>query len=152
MHKISFTPDGLTKLQKEYDELLAKRPSYVTELSRARDMGDRSENAAYKSARIHLSTLDRRIKHLKKILDSAHVVQPTHTNHVDIGHKVVVECEGQTIQYTIVGGYESDITAGKISCHSPIGRAFLRKHKGDIIQVAVPAGVKTFTILDISLN
>lgn len=152
MHKISFTPDGLEKIKKEYQDLLAKRPAFVAELSRARDMGDRSENAAYKSARFHLSTLDRRIKHMKKIIDNAYTVEPKNTDHVDIGHAVQVECDGSTVTYTIVGGYESDIISGKISCHSPIGKAFLRKRKGDVVEVMVPAGIKKYTILDISMG
>ena len=148
-HTISFTKDGLEKFTKEYHELEAKRPAVVAELSRARDMGDRSENAAYKSARHHLSTLVRRLRHLKKILDNAVVKEITQSEYVDIGHTVKLKIDDNEIEYTIVGGYESDIVQGKISCHSPIGKSLLRKRKGDTFLVHVPAGKKIFEVLDI---
>lgn len=150
MHKISFTQDGLDKIKKEYSDLNAKRPAMVAELSRARDMGDRSENAAYKSARIHLSNLDRRLRHLKKIIDNAHIVTVSHTDYVDLGHTVKLKIDEMIVDYTIVGGYESDVVNGKISVHSPIAKALLRKRKGDTILIEVPAGKKVYTILDIT--
>lgn len=149
MRKISFTKQGLDKIIQEHDGLVAQRPAMVTELSRARDMGDRSENAAYKSARFHLSNLDRRIRHLKKIIDSAHVVTVDHTDYVDLGHTVKVKIDDTITDYTIVGGYESDIINGKISVYSPIGKALLRKKKGDTVLIEVPAGKKIYTVLDI---
>lgn len=148
-HKISFTKAGLEKFTKEYEELTAKRPAVVAELSRARDMGDRSENAAYKSARHHLSTLDRRIGHLKKIIDNAQVTTVTQSDYVDIGHTVKLQIDDTFVEYTVVGGYESDIALGMISCHSPIGKSLLGKKKGDTFLVHVPAGKKVFTVLDI---
>lgn len=147
--KISFTKDGLDKFTKEYNDLQAKRPAQVAELSRARDMGDRSENAAYKSARHALSTLDRRLRHLKKIIDNAYVKEITQSEYIDIGHTVKLQIDDTTIEYTVVGGYESDIVEGKISCHSPIGKSLLHKKKGDTFLVHVPAGKKIFTVLDI---
>lgn len=148
-HKITFTESGLEKFKKEYKELEAKRPAVVTELSRARDMGDRSENAAYKSARHQLSTLDRRLRHLKKIIDNAQVKTITHTDYVEIGHTVKLQIDDNAIEYTVVGGYESDIPSGRISCHSPIGKSLLHKKVGDTFLVHVPAGKKVFTVLDI---
>ena len=53
---VLFTEVGFTKIKKEFDDLSAKRHTFVEELSRARDMGDRSENAAYKAARRRLSS------------------------------------------------------------------------------------------------
>ena len=149
MRKISFTKQGLDKIIQEYDDLNAKRPAFVTELSRARDMGDRSENAAYKSARFQLSNLDRRIRRLKKIIDSANIITVNHTDYIDIGHTVKVKIDDAETEYTIVGGYESDVINGKISIHSPIGKALLRKKKGDTVLIEVPAGKKIYTILDI---
>ena len=150
MHrKITFTQDGLDTFTKEYDELIAKRPQTVAELSRARDMGDRSENAAYKSARHALSTIDRRIRHLKKILDNAVVTAISQYEFVDIGHTVIVKINDIPIEYTIVGGYESDIVNGKLSFHSPVGKSLLGKKIGDSFSVHTPSGIKTYTILDI---
>ena len=149
-HKITFTKSGLEKFIKEYEELNAKRPALVAELSRARDMGDRSENAAYKSARHHLSTLDRRLRHLKKVIDQAEVTTLSHNDFVEIGHTVKLKIDDVVVDYTVVGGYESDLTEGKISCHSPIGKSLLHKRKGDTFLVHVPAGKKVFTVLDIT--
>ena len=51
--------------------------------------------------------------------------------------------------YVIVGSAESDPMNFKISNESPVGRAFVGKKVGDVIEVAVPGGVSKFEILDI---
>lgn len=45
---IFFTPEGFEKVKEEKNVLLSKRPEAVQNLRTAREMGDLSENAAYK--------------------------------------------------------------------------------------------------------
>ncbi|HLD30686.1 MAG TPA: GreA/GreB family elongation factor, partial [Patescibacteria group bacterium] len=44
---------------------------------------------------------------------------------------------------------EADPVNGKISNESPLGKAFLGKRIGDKIDVTVPKGILTYTILEI---
>ena len=59
------------------------------------------------------------------------------------------EDASQEVTYQIVGDFEADITQGKISISSPIARALIGKELGDIVEVQVPGGVRSYEILDI---
>lgn len=143
------TPQGLDKLETELSRLEKKRPAVLSELSIARDMGDRSENAAYKTARQKLSALDRRILHLKVIIRQASVSEKPKDGSVGLGSTVVLDTQGKTITYTIVGTYESDISSGLLSHLSPLGKNLLRKKKGERVSVVTPKGVCVYEITDV---
>ena len=50
----------------------------------------------------------------------------------------------------IMGSIESDPTIGQISNESPTGKALIGKSKGDVVDVATPAGVLKYKVLSIS--
>lgn len=86
-----FTKEGFEKLKSDLKTAEEKRPEAVIALSRAREMGDLSENGAYKGARFELSDLDRRIRHLKHLIESARVIKKSKSNDVvQFGHTVIV--------------------------------------------------------------
>lgn len=149
MHKIPipFTETGFEKIKKEYEEILKNRKKAVSELSTARDMGDRSENAAYKSARFKLSGIDRRIRFLKKLIDQGVVVSPKTVDTVEIGSSVTVETNGKQIVFDLVGEYEADPMARKLSHKSPVGGLLVGKKVGDTVFVTTPGGVVKYKIL-----
>ena len=147
--QIPFTKEGYEKIQKEYDELHVTRKDAVIELARARDMGDRSENAAYKVARQRLSSIDSRIRHLGRLLRFGKIVEPPKTEEVGIGSTVVIDDGMSHKTYTIVGSYESDIPNGKLSCYSPIGKALMGKKLHEEIRVLAPAGQLRYRIISI---
>ena len=144
-----FTHEGLEDMKKELADLLEKRKPAVEELSRARDMGDRSENAAYKSARQILTGLDRRIQRLEHVIKHAQVVQPKFKDVVDIGSRVILENNNGTVEYLIVGGLESDLSKGRLSCFSPVGKAIINKKVGERVSLHVPAGRIEYLIKEI---
>ncbi len=148
--KIEFTAEGLENIQKEYADLKKQRVSAVEELTVARDMGDRSENAAYKSARWKLSSIDRRTRALERTLKNAIVVNRPFTGMVDIGCQVTIVNQNTQFVYTIVGSYESNIGEGKLSIRSPIGSALLGKKVGERVSVFTPKGIVGYLILNIS--
>jgi len=136
-----FTRQGYQKIQDEYDQLTKDRVQAVEALRTAREMGDLSENAAYKVARHRLSQTDSRLQYLKKLLVEGKIARTTFTGAVAFGTSVTVEKEnGKVVTYSIVEGFESDPSTGKLSTSSPIGRALLGKKVGDSINVSVPAG------------
>jgi transcription elongation GreA/GreB family factor len=148
--RIPFTEEGYQKVTKEHEELSEKRKGAVQELTTARDMGDRSENAAYKSARFKLSGIDRRLRHLKHLLQYGIIVQAPSTGTIGIGSVVTVEQEGIKQEFTIVGGFESDVSSGRLSNLSPVGKALTGKSVGDLVTIHTPAGPASYTILSIS--
>lgn len=148
--KIFFTQQGLEDMQKQYDDLQEKRKVAVDDLSRARDMGDRSENAFYKSSRIKLSGIDRELRRLANIIKNAQIITPNANGVIDIGSQVTLENENGTVTYTIVGGFESDLSKGRISLHSPLGKALMGKKKGEKATIHVPAGIIYYIIKEVS--
>lgn len=149
MKKIQFTKEGYENVKKEREKLEEERKDAVKNLSEARDMGDRSENAAYKSARFKLSSIDRRLRHLNNLLKYGEVIEKEFKNIVDIGTKVTLHDGRDTFEYVVVGGFESNIMKGRLSLNSPIGRALLGKKTGQTIIVNIPAGTASYKIIDI---
>ena len=143
------TPSGLAGFQSEKIRLLEKRKEAVINLRTAREMGDLSENAAYHVARRELSSIDSRLRYLEKIIRTAKVVVHTNTDTAGIGNKVRLQSENGTVEYLLVGGFESDPAKGRISHISPIGKALIGKKAGDEIRVATPKGVATYKIIAI---
>ena len=148
---VLFTEVGFTKIKKEFDDLSAKRHTFVEELSRARDMGDRSENAAYKAARRRLSSTDNRLRFLKRLVENEQVVKPTQSLYIEIGSVVKVNNGSEDIVFYIVGEYEADPMTKKLSYKSPVGRALLRKKVGDSVQILIPTGIIEYKILEINV-
>ena len=65
---------------------------------------------------------------------------PKRSSKVNIGSTVTVEMGGRERVFTIVGGAESDVAAGKISNESPVGAALLGHKKGDAVEATGPTG------------
>lgn len=148
---IFFTPSGIQELQKEYVDRQSQRPDLVFELTRARDLGDRSENGAYKEARRKLSWHDSRMRFLKKTLDHAQAVHPTQSEYIEIGSIVDVTAGEKTVTFHIVGIHEADPMKGKLSYRSPVGTALMGKRVGDVVEVSVPSGVMKYEVIRIQL-
>jgi transcription elongation factor GreA len=53
------------------------------------------------------------------------------------------------VTYQIVCDDEADIKKGKISISSPIARALIGKHPGDVAEVKAPGGVREYEIRDV---
>lgn len=150
MKRIPFTKAGYQKLLDEKKQLTDSRPAAVEELKRAREMGDLSENGAYKGARFKLSDIDRRMRHLDHLLKHANVVELSQIDTVDIGCTVLVQSEGREQSFSIVGSFESNPSEGTISHKSPIGSALLGKRAGETVTVVVPNGTRVYTVLRIT--
>lgn len=146
MKSVYFTLSGLNTLKAEQESLRKKRIEAVAELKRARDMGDLSENAAYKVARFKLSGIDRRILQISLLMRNAKVVEKPSDGTIGIGSEVRVRQDSEEKEYEIVGAYESDPQQGKISHLSPLGKALLYKKAGDSVIFVTPSGQKEIQI------
>ncbi len=152
--KLQFTKAGFDALQLELDQLInIKRPQFVDRLSFARAQGDLSENSDFTNAKEELEFLDGRIAELEEVLKTADVVddQKMHTQieGVMVGVKVTVKVNGDQKAYDIVGEWEADPMAQKISPDSPLGRALFGRKVGETVEVEAPAGKILYQILSI---
>ncbi|HEV2340132.1 MAG TPA: transcription elongation factor GreA [Patescibacteria group bacterium] len=148
--RIPFTKEGYENIRKEKNILLLKRPGILEELKKAREMGDLKENGAYRGARMSLSSLDGRMRHLDHLLRYGFVVGKTGNEKVGIGSVVSVENGAEKKFYTLVGIFEADPAHGKVSFESPIGKALFGKKAGDIATLESPQGQSLLRILEIS--
>jgi len=146
------TPLGYRQLVDEL-ELLEKTslPEAIERLSKARDFGDLSENAEYHSAKEALSAMEGRIEDLKDILTRVTVVdvQKAGLDSVGLGSVVHIEVNGSAHEFTIVGEWEADPAAKKISHESPLGKALLGKKVGETVEVEAPSGTITYAIKEV---
>lgn len=151
MSPTPFTKQGYEDLVKEKNDLTKARPEAVFNLKTAREMGDLSENAAYRVARSKLSSVDRRLRFLTKILDNAYIMKVDFKGMVDVGCLVTVDTKFGVQTYQIVNSHESDLARGKISYYSPVGRALVGKRVDDVVEISTPNGNVTYTIKDIKI-
>jgi transcription elongation factor GreB len=147
------TPAGFKRLTDELMKLQKiDRPKVVQEVSDAAAQGDRSENAEYIYGKRKLREIDRRMRFLGKRIDAAVVIDPKQKrgDKIFFGATVVVEDdEGDELTYQLVGEDEIDVTRKRISWRSPIGSALLGKSVDDDVRVKTPAGVKSFTVVEV---
>lgn len=86
---------------------------------------------------------DLKIRSLHKLIDTAQVIDPERQtgDRVIFGATVTVLDEDEIEHvYRIVGIPETDVSAGKVSWISPIGRALLQAKVGDFVTVKTPHG------------
>src|SRR6266851_3446511 len=71
---------------------------------------------------------------------------------VGLGSKVRVfdSTKNEEVEYKLVTSEETDVSSGKISTTSPIGRALLNKKVGDTVTVMSPNGNREVEILTLS--
>jgi len=147
--RVQMTPIGYRQLVTELEQLEKdKRPEAIERLSKARDFGDLSENAEYHSAKEALVTLEGRIEELKDILTRVVVVdvQKAGLGQVGMGSVVHIEVNGSKHEFTIVGEWEADPAAKKISHESPLGKALMGKKVGEVVEVEAPSGKISYSI------
>src|SRR3990167_10290401 len=149
MDKTPFKKTGFENFVREQKDLKISRVDAVANLKIAREMGDLSENAAYKVARSKLSSVDRRLRFLTKILDNAYIMKVDFKGMVDVGCLVTVETKVGNTTYQIVNSHESDIANGKISYYSPVGRALIGKRVNDEVEIVTPNGRTSYKIKEI---
>lgn len=148
---VFLTKEGLESLEKELNELKkVKLPKLVKRVAVARDNGDLSENAEYSSAREELSFVEGRLEELEDILAHAKVIK--HTNgkkQISLGSQITVKVNNGEHVFTIVGEWEADPMAKKISHDSPLGKALIGKKEGESVEVEAPAGKVVYQIVKI---
>lgn len=138
MKRIPFTEEGLEKLKKEQEELTQKRKETVKSVSRAREMGDLSENGLYKAAKSKLYDIDRQLRRIKYFLTYATPIKKVSKNKIDLGSKILLETEGETKEFEIVGDFEANPREGKISQNSPLGKELMNKESSQSIEIVAP--------------
>lgn len=148
----NITKEGLQELEKELQNLIAKRGSIAERIKTARDFGDLAENSEYATARQEQEEAESRISEIENILKNAQIIKkPSGESKVQLGSCVKLKAQsGQSKEFQVVGTVEADPMNGKISDESPIGRALLGKKVGESVEIKTPAETVTYKVADIS--
>lgn len=132
---IVFTQNGYDDVQKKYNEFKAERPHAVSELKKARELGDLRENGYYKASRQRLNFIDSQLVRLGHQLRYGVIKKATQTEVVELGSTVELESNGERLSYTIVGLHEANPSEGRISVASPLGSQLVGKKIEEVVTV-----------------
>ncbi len=143
--------EGLEKMKQELHYLKTeKRREVANRIEKAKDLGDLKENADYHDAKDEAGWVESRIYELEDGIYRAVVIEAKASDMVTIGCRVKIESDGKEKVLTIVGSTEADPLKGLISNESPLGQALLGKKIGEIAELKVPAGRKSYVVKEIS--
>jgi len=137
-HTNYVTPQGLRLLRTRLNELLQSRAA----LAGRDDLASRQQIAA----------IERDLRYFGQRIECAVLVDPEAQpeDRVHFGATVeVVDEEGATHRFVIVGEDETAIAQGKISWVSPLARALLNARVGDVVTWRRPAGDRELEVLSI---
>ncbi len=150
-NEVIITKEGFLKLKEELKERTkVTRREIADRLRSAKELGDLSENDEYKTAKEMQSYNETMILKLKNMILNANISENTNSSIISIGSKFRVKSGSSEHVYTIVGSSEADPSSFRLSNESPIGKAFLGKIKGDVIEFKAPSGkIMIFEILEI---
>ena len=140
--KVILTEEGYKQLEKRLEELkFVKRPEITERIKVARDFGDLSENAEYDAAKNEQARIEGEIVEIEAKLKIAEIIK-TDGDHevVGVGMKVrILDVDmNEEAVYEIVGTTEADISAGRISNESPLGKALVGAKVGQTVPVKAP--------------
>lgn len=140
--------DEIARLTQELNVELPKR------IKVAMEHGDLRENAEFKAAKERQAFVEARLNHLtSRMAELAKIdVSAMPYDRVGFGSTVrVLDVEmGEEFTFTITAGDFIDLDSGQVSMASPIGRGLLGAAEGEEVAIALPAGGRTYRILELS--
>ena len=155
--KYVMTAEGVKALEDELDYLkVVKMKEISIKIGEAREQGDLSENAEYDAAKDEQRDVQARIDQIEEQLKHAEIVDEDQMKSgvINIGCNVKIHDNtyDEDLDFKIVGSTESNSLGGKISNESPLGQALIGAKVGDVVEVVMPDGTDTFTVLEITRN
>lgn len=152
---VRLTKAGYERVQGELEGLKGQRVEVAGDLQRAMADKDFRENAPLDAAREEQGHLEARIRELEQTLRRSEIVteedgeraaEPLKRSR--LGSRVVARDleDDQELAYVLVDPREVDLVQGKISIESPVGKAFLNRSPGEVVEVKAPVGAIRYRI------
>ena len=146
--------DVRKKLEEEIAALdYELRNELPKEILKARAHGDLSENAEYHAAKERQGFVNARLGQLRKRMSEVAMIDVTKIPHDRVGlgsHVVILDSgKGEEISYHLVTSEDADVTQGRVSTSSPIGKSLLGKEVGDMVKLVTPGGTRELEILSL---
>lgn len=141
----TLTANDHAQLKSQFAALEEERVRVAEEMRVAAADKDFRENAPLHAARERAAHIEARMNDIQASLATGVVVdsgQQPETLAAKLGSKVVLMemATGEKRTYTLATKNEANPANGKISIVSPLGKAVLNQHEGDVVKVVAPAG------------
>jgi transcription elongation factor GreA len=166
---IPLTPQAHARLKERLARIKASIPALAAEAGRTADYGDRSDNAEYKEAKSQLRRANGNVirieEQLKRVVEIGNGTNAGggdggSVSGVQLGSTVVLALLDSNnkaddtknlrqVTFRILGPYETDPGAGRISHKSPLGVALIGHTKGEIVTIKTELGERRYQILQI---
>jgi len=149
--QVVFTAEGYAQLKSQLAALEEERIKVAEEMRLAAADKDFRENAPLEAAREHASHIEAQIRDVQAAIKAAEIVddeKPAEDLRVSLRSTVVLRdiTSGAKLTYTLVTKNEAIPAQNKISIDSPMGKALLKQHQGDIVKVIAPRGELSYQI------
>lgn len=154
--KVPITRSGHRMLLKELSHLRrVVRPEVLEELHEARGYGVKIENQQFLLACERHATIQKSINELEEKLAACEIFVGRKYFFKQVGFGTVITVEnlhsGKVNRFQMVGPWESDISEGRLSVYSPVGRGLMGHGEGDEVLVYTPSGDRCYRILSIEI-
>lgn len=152
MNKNQLTAAGFQKMQIELKELQAKADELIAKIEEVAQPDESGEDSLASQLKAELEVVNSKIAAFEEVLENYEIVsENTSSNVVQIGSKVKVKIANSSERiFSLVGEFEADPTANKISSQSPLGVALMGKKLHDEFEVEAPVGKLTYKIVSIA--
>jgi transcription elongation factor GreA len=152
--RFPMTPRGQQLLKDELKRLReVERPKNVLDIEEARAHGDLRENAEYHAAKERQSFIEGRSREIESVLAQAEVIDPAKLSGSRVVFGATVKLTdtdtAEDVTYRIVGDYEADIKASRISISAPLARALIGKEQGDTVTLKTGKGMREYQIAEV---
>jgi transcription elongation factor GreA len=131
------------------------RPEVLDELREARGYGVKIENQQYLLAREQHIILQKKINDLEEKLDGCEIFVGRKFFHKQVGFGTAVTIKnlesGEVNRFEMIGPWESDISDGRLSIDSPVGRSLMGHGEGEEVIAHTPSGTRSYRILSIEI-
>lgn len=150
---IPLTAAAHERMQQRLTRIKISLPALIEEAQRTAAYGDRSDSAEYKEAKGLLRRAHRQIASLEDQLKRVVIIPtgPNTSGTVQLGCTVVLEsASSKTLTtFQILGPFETNPGAGRISHQSPLGAALLGHAVGDAVSIETANGSRKYRIVEI---
>lgn len=150
---ISLTQERYEEIKQELTSLQKRSQELIKEIQRAAADKDFRENAPLAAAREERGYVEGRIMELQETLKSTVILEEKKapTQKTGVGDTIVLTdlASEMECRYMIVDPREVDVSRGKISIASPMGKALIGRRQGDTVEINAPAGKLRYQIKQI---
>lgn len=152
MTKNQLTKEGHAQLVTELANLNDRADQLIVKIEDVAQPDESGEDSLAAQLKAELEVVNSKIASIETVLDNFEIISGNGSSTtVHIGSKVKIKISGNSERvFHLVGEFEADPAANKISSLSPLGVAMMGKKLHDQFEVEAPAGKLTYKIVAIA--